>query len=85
MKPRTIVDFATGKVTRSMLISNTPCGKNGYTSRKLAASVAKRSSKETGDHIEAYRCKNGCHCWHIGHPPGYSLQRLRELREREAS
>jgi hypothetical protein len=87
VKPRTIVDVATGKVTRTQLIPHTPCGKNGYTTRKIAAAVAKRASKETGDTIEAYRCKRGCHCWHIGHPPGYSLTRHREQQtmQREAS
>lgn len=76
MRPRTIVDYATGQVSRTKILERTPCGKQGYTSRKLAATKAKRSSKETGERIEAYRCER-CHVWHIGHPPGYSVERYR--------
>jgi hypothetical protein len=69
--------MSTGKITRSTLIPHTPCGKHGYTARKVAAAAAKRSSNWTGERIEAYRCTRGCHCWHIGHPPGRSASRLR--------
>lgn len=79
MRPRTVVDTNTGRVRRTPVVRDTPCGKNGYTSRKLAAAVAKRASKQTGETIEAYRCPHGCHVWHVGHPPGYA--RMRRMRE----
>lgn len=46
------------------------CGKVSYSSRKIAISVAKRTSREKGELIEAYKCKRGCHAWHLGHPIG---------------
>lgn len=70
MKPRTMVDDATGRVRRVKVIYRTACGKYGYTSRKLAAAYAKAAQRSTGELIEPYRCPHGCHVWHIGHPPG---------------
>lgn len=55
---------------RTKIITTTPCGKQGYTSRKVAKNRAAIARAETGEPIHAYRCA-GCHCWHIGHPPGW--------------
>ncbi len=70
MRPRTIIDNE-GRVHRSKVITGTPCGKNGYASRKLAASAAAASRRHTGDDIHAYRC-SACHCFHIGHRPWWA-------------
>lgn len=70
MRPVTHVD-QTGYVHRSKTITHTPCGKQGYTSRKLAATAAAISRRASGQNIRPYRC-DGCHCWHIGHPPWWA-------------
>lgn len=70
MRPVTRVANGTGKVTRSKVVERTPCGKQGYSSKKLAKTNAAISARETGDLIEAYKCRAGCHCWHIGHMQG---------------
>jgi hypothetical protein len=72
VRPVTRVAMATGKVTRTKVIDRPPCGcaKQGYTSRKLAKTNAAIASRETGDLIEAYKCREGGHCWHIGHALG---------------
>lgn len=70
MRPRTITDPATGKVTRTKVTPRSACGKFAYSSRKIAAAAAKAQTRNTGEYIVAYRCKRGCHCWHVGHPPG---------------
>jgi hypothetical protein len=49
------------------------CPKMAYSSRKIAAEVAHRATRATGEQIEAYHCVVGCHCWHVGHPPGSRL------------
>lgn len=73
MRPRvvTYVDSA-GRVRaeRSNVVPTTPCGKRGYSSKKIAKAKAITSSRVSGEAIEAYRCwRKGCHCWHIGHRP----------------
>lgn len=55
------------------IIPNTACGKRGYTCRKVAAAMAARARSESGEPIEPYRCEHGCHCFHIGHPPGWKV------------
>lgn len=70
MRPRTGIDPATGRVQRSKIVRTSRCGKQSYSSPKIAKAKAKASSKMSGEHIEAYHCiKPGCHAWHIGHPP----------------
>lgn len=59
-----------GRISRSKTVANTGCGKRGYTSRKVAAQVAARQRKQSGELIEYYRCKR-CHVFHIGHPRGW--------------
>lgn len=56
------------KAVRSKVRRRTDCGKQGYTSKKLAKATAKAQSRFTGETIHPYHCF-GCHCWHIGHPP----------------
>ena len=46
------------------------CRKRQYSSRKLAATVAKKQAKRLSEPIEYYRCEQ-CHCWHTGHPQGW--------------
>lgn len=70
MRPVTHVHPDTGLVVRSKVIGGTACGKQGYSSRKLAKSTAAIQSRNTGETLTAYHCTRGCHCWHIGHPPG---------------
>jgi hypothetical protein len=74
VRPTTkLTDRGTGnrpKVERSKIAEQTPCRKQGYSSRKMALERAAVARRETGEEIEAYKCRNGCHCWHIGHPPG---------------
>ena len=45
----------------------TLCGKQGYSSKKVALAKAKASARDTGEDIRAYRCPRGCHAWHLGH------------------
>ncbi len=71
MKPATHVDQQ-GRVHRSKTITHTPCDKQGYTSRELAATAAAIRRLATGDNITAYKCRDGCHCWHIGHTPWWA-------------
>ena len=70
MKPRTILD-GQGGVHRTTTIDVTPCGKQGYTSRKHAATAAAAARRRTGDDIHVYRCGD-CHCLHIGHRPWWA-------------
>lgn len=57
--------------TEHVTPDGTPCGeKLRYRSRKLAAEVAKRQAKRTGEPIVVYHCDTH-HCWHIGHEPGW--------------
>lgn len=58
-----------GKVYRHK-VTKSRCGKNAYTSRKLALSAAAIARKTTGEDIRAYKCPYGCHAWHQGHPAG---------------
>lgn len=67
MKPRTIAHDS-GLITRSKVVKITACGKQGYSSKKMAKASAVHSARMTGDDIRAYKC-DGCHCWHIGHTP----------------
>lgn len=60
-----------GKVHRLRVIPTTACGKQGYVTRKLAATAAAVERKRSGEPIFAYRCVRGCHLFHIGHPPGW--------------
>jgi hypothetical protein len=69
MRPVTSTDEL-GKVSRSKIAATSPCGKQAYSSKKVAKQRAVFSSKMTGETIEAYKCKRGCHAWHLGHPPG---------------
>ncbi len=57
-------------VIRRKTVPSDRCGKQAHSSRKIAAAAAKRASKESGERIEVYHCRRGCHAWHIGHPPG---------------
>lgn len=68
MKPVTHTHPETGLVVRSKVRRSTPCGKQGYTSKKHAKYVANVESKRTGEDIRPYHCF-GCHCYHVGHPP----------------
>lgn len=72
MRPVTHVDPVTGAVLRSKVqrtgSATCKCGKQGYSSKKLAKATAANQSRETGERIEAYHCFGG-HCYHIGHPP----------------
>ena len=70
MRPVTHTDEH-GTVHRSDTIAWTPCGKRGYTSRKLAATVAASARRRTGDDIRHYRCDD-CHCFHVGHRPWWA-------------
>lgn len=76
MKARRLVSAETGKVRAVKVVPSRRCGKLAYSSKKLALSQAAIARRETGERIEAYKCRNGCHCWHLGHPPG--LPRLLE-------
>lgn len=58
-----------GKVHRVHAVPSA-CGKLAYTSRKRAKAAAAVNRREFGENVEAYKCPNGCHAWHIGHPPG---------------
>lgn len=70
-----MVRHDTGEVTRTPIRRQTPCGKQGYSSKKIAKYHANVQRKATGEDIEAYRCwKPGCHCWHLGHRPGSPRQ-----------
>lgn len=72
MRARIVTDV-NGRVHRQHTIAHSPCGKQAYTSRKLAATAAAQARKATdGDDIRAYRCIDGCHCWHIGHRPWWA-------------
>lgn len=55
---------------RSRIARSSTCGKIAYSSRKEAAAAAKAQTRATGELIEAYHCRRGCHAHHIGHPPG---------------
>lgn len=66
-----------GKAHRTRVLTRTACGKNGYTTKKLAKQVAAMQRKDSGEPIFAYRCPHGCHVWHIGHPPGWRRNRER--------
>lgn len=54
------------------VLKQTACGKRGYTSRKVAAAMAARARRESGEPIEWYRCSD-CHLAHIGHPVGWKV------------
>lgn len=69
MRPRTITNPTTGRVSRTKIRPFSACGKFLYTGRKIAKAAAKEQTRATGELIEAYRCGR-CHGWHIGHPPG---------------
>ncbi len=55
---------------RTKIITQTACGKQGYTSRKVAKNRAAIARHETGEPIHAYKCV-ACHLHHIGHPLGW--------------
>lgn len=63
-------------VGRTKVLKRTPCGKNGYTSRKLALAAAAAARRATGEPIDAYKCTR-CHLHHIGHPPGWRAAQAR--------
>lgn len=63
--------FGTSKVIRDAPCT---CGKQGYTSRKVALEYAAIARRDYGEPIHAYRCTRGGHCWHLGHPPGWRSQ-----------
>jgi hypothetical protein len=68
---RPVKRFADGRmISKSKVADRSRCGKQAYSSRKIAKQRAAFSSKMTGEKIEAYKCRNGCHAWHLGHPPG---------------
>lgn len=69
MRPVTITNYETGEVSRTKVARSTQCGKQGYSSKKLAIATAKHQSKLSGDQIEAYHCFS-CHAFHCGHVPG---------------
>ncbi len=69
-------------VAKSKVVPHTPCGKAGYTSRKIAASAAARVRRETGEPVEHYHC-GACHLAHVGHPPGWVYEQHK--REAQAS
>lgn len=72
MRPVVVTDWETGRVSRSKVNrqgSSCSCGKQAYTSKKIAKATAKAQSRATGEDIEAYHCYAG-HCFHIGHRPG---------------
>ena len=70
MKARKRPGSEASKLERTHAVPSERCGKLAYSSRKVAKMYARFQSRETGEMIEAYRCVRGCHCWHIGHPPG---------------
>lgn len=63
---------------KSKVIPHTPCGKAGYTTRKIAAAAAARVRRETGEPVEVYHCDEGCHAFHIGHPPGWHFEQHKQ-------
>jgi hypothetical protein len=78
MRARKLHDHATGSVYgTTKTIRDTPCGKQGYTSRKVALERAAIARRETGEPIQAYKCTS-CHLHHIGHPPGWRAQQQSE-------
>lgn len=68
MRARTTVG-TDGVVRRSRVTYDTPCGKFAYATRKLAKTVAKQQTRESGENLVAYHCYR-CHAHHVGHPPG---------------
>lgn len=77
MRARKLHDHSTGAVygtTKVILNPRCGCGKQGYTSRKVALEKAAIARRETDEPIQAYRCTRGGHCWHLGHPPGWRAQ-----------
>lgn len=73
MRSRRVVAEGTVVATTTTLTPRqTRCGcpKQGYTNRKAAATAAAFARRVSDEVIEAYRCRHGGHCWHIGHPPG---------------
>lgn len=69
MRPVTHTDPDTGTMHRSKVARTSKCGKQTYSSMKLAKATAKHQSKMSGDDIEAYHCYV-CHGNHLGHVPG---------------
>ena len=70
MKARKRPGSETSKLERTHAVPSARCGKLAYSSKKVAKMYAAAQTRSSGEHIEAYRCIRGCHCWHIGHPPG---------------
>ena len=68
MRPVTHADPVTGAVVRSKVQRTSRCGKQSYSSMKVAKATAKAQTRLSGEFIEAYHCF-GCHAAHIGHPP----------------
>lgn len=66
MRPKKYFSSVENKMVRSP-ITQSYCDKVGYTNRKLAATVAAKQRKETGEPIYAYHCDRGCSVYHIGH------------------
>lgn len=63
-----------------------PCGKQSFTSRKVARRVRKRIRIDPGrGALNAYQCPNGSGYWHLGHLP--PIDRARDVlrAQREAS
>lgn len=78
MKARKLHDLATGAVYgTTKVIDRTPCGKQGYTSRKVALERAAIERQASGLPLAAYKCTDGCHVWHIGTPSGYRYRQHR--------
>lgn len=69
MKARKIRAQGDGSVHTVKMVMSSRCGKNGYSSRKLALHAAAMARKIAGENVHVYKC-GPCHCWHIGHPPG---------------
>lgn len=81
MKARKLHDLATGAVYGTTKVITNPrcgCGKQGYTSKKVAKMHAAIARRDFGEPIIAYRCTAPrAHWWHIGHPPGWHYQQHR--------
>lgn len=68
MRPQVRVDVQSGVVERTTVLRTSACGKQAYTSKKVAKAHAK-AQRRTGENVESYHCF-ACHCYHLGHVPG---------------
>lgn len=83
MRTRRFHDADGSIITKSKIVTETACGKRGYTSRKIAAAMAARVRRETGEPMQVYHCTDVCHAFHIGHPPGWAFEQHK--RQAQAS